>query len=248
MFASCCSRSRGLNLAYRFAKKLEWQKVGDVKVNFAVRGPVRNFSTQIPPDDPQAQFKPEPPKEMNMEIAEGIQNANKLILRHGVGNQRLKLLAQTPEMPLVLKWQRMMEIYLGAQLHVVAALGYDTNENGIVVYTQQLAKFVSTCDPDSQENFRKVGRDTWRDMLSTAFDLDEELLNEKASEEMSIVDARNTVHKVASRLMEPVILEAVAERIGKMPPRKLGVASLCNVPFVFNFVDTCHFSSLFAQK
>merc|ERR1712028_238617 len=31
-----------------------------------------------------------------------------------------------------------MEIYLGAQLHVVAALGYPTDESGIMIYTQQI--------------------------------------------------------------------------------------------------------------
>jgi hypothetical protein len=181
---------------------------------------IRSFSSPLPPDDPQTQFKAEPPKDLNNEMAEGIQKANLLILKHGVGNQRLKLLAQDENMPLVLKWQRMMEIYLGAQLHIVAALGYETNEQGIMQYTQQLALFISKCEPDTQEKFRKLGRETWRGMLATAFDLDDALLEEKCGEEMSIVDARNTVHKVASRLMEPEILESVAKRIAELPHGK----------------------------
>jgi hypothetical protein len=173
------------------------------------------------------QYKPDPPRKLNFEMAEGIQNASLLILRHGVGSQRLKLLSESDDTPLVLKWQRMMEIYLGAQLHVVAALGYETNEQGIMMYTQHLAQFVSTCDPDTQEGFRKVGRDTWRGMLATAFDLDDDLL-EEYSEEMSIVDARNAVHKVASKLMEPAVLEAVATRCGELPSSKqLMKSNLC---------------------
>lgn len=178
----------------------------------------RFFSSQhpLPPDDPQAQFQAKPPVELNMEMAQGIQTANHLILKHGVGRQRLELLAKETDstMPLVLKWQRMMEIYLGAQLHVVASLGYQTDEQGIMMYTQQLAQFVGTkCDPATQDEFRAKGRDTWREMLTIAFDLDKDLIAEKYGNELSIVDARNIVHKVASALIEPNILEEVATRV-----------------------------------
>lgn len=175
-----------------------------------------SFST-LPPNDPQATFKPEPPKELNIEMAKGIQSANDLILRYGIGRQRLTLLSTQDDIPLVQKWQRMMEIYLGAQLHVVASLGYETNEQGIMMYTQQLAQFVAVQDPETQETFRSIGRATWRGMLATAFDLNEEELL-KNGEEMSIVDARNAVHKVASKLMEPRILDMVASRCSQLPP------------------------------
>jgi hypothetical protein len=152
-----------------------------------------------------------------MEMAIGIQDANQLFLRHGIGHQRLELLAGDEGMPLVIKWQRMMQIYLGMQLHTIAGLGYQTNEQGIMMYTQQLAQFVSTCEPAVQDTFREVGRKTWRDMLATSFDLDDETLKENYSEEMSVVDARNAVHKVASKLIEPSILEEVATRCGELP-------------------------------
>lgn len=180
-----------------------------------------SLSTTPTPEDPQAQFKARPPSELTMEMAEGIQNANHLIVRYGVGAQRLKLLAQDGTMPLILKWQRMMEIYLGAQLHVIAALGYEPNEHGIMLYTQHLAQFITNkCEPSKQDTFRAVGRDTWRHMLVTAFDLDIAMIKEKYGEEMSIVDARNTVHKVASKLIEPRILDMVATKVAQIPPRK----------------------------
>lgn len=176
----------------------------------------QRFFSSLPHDDPQVQFKPTPPTELNMEMAKGIQTANHLILKYGVGRQRLELLSKESESttPLVVKWQRMMEIYLGAQLHVVAALGYQTDEQGIMMYTQQLAQFVGTkCDPATQEEFRAVGRDTWREMLTVAFDLDRDMIAEKFGNELSIVDARNIVHKVATALIEPNILEDVATRV-----------------------------------
>ena len=176
--------------------------------------------SSLPPDDPQSQFQPSPPKALTMEMAIGIQDANQLFLAHGVGQQRLKLLAEDENTPLVIKWQRMMQIYLGMQLHTVTGLGYSPDEQGIMTYTQQLAQFISTCDPDVQEKFREVGRKTWRDMLASAFDLEEELKQEKFQEEMGIVDARNMVHKVASKLVEPIILETVAKRCGELPSGK----------------------------
>ena len=57
-------------------------------------------------------------------------------------------------------------------------------------------------------------------MLTAAFDLDKNLIEEKFGNELSIVDARNIVHKVASRLIEPSILDEVATRVGQLPPRK----------------------------
>ena len=167
----------------------------------------------------QTNFRPQPPKELNLDMARGIQNANRLILRHGVGHQRLQLLSQQSDLPLVLKWQHMMEIYLGAQLHILAALGFDANEQGIMMYTQKLSHFVGGCDPDTQEEFRTMGRETWRTILATAFQLNETTIL-PGGQEMSIVDARNTVHKVATKLMEPSILEMVAQRCAKIPPRK----------------------------
>ncbi|KAG7339347.1 hypothetical protein IV203_025576 [Nitzschia inconspicua] len=95
-------------------------------------------------------------------------------------------------------------------------MGYETNEGGLMKYTQQLGTFIHKCPPDVQDEFRRVGRTTWRDMLVLAFGLDQ---SELPTEEMSIVDARNTVHKVASRLIEPAILEAVATRVAALPPQ-----------------------------
>jgi hypothetical protein len=168
--------------------------------------------------NPQADFKPRAPTKLNLEMAEGIQQANLLILKHGVGFQRLQELAKDNETPLVMKWQRMMEIYLGAQLHIVAALGYETSEVGIMTYTQQLAKFVSESEPTLQESFQKIGRDTWRGMLVTAFELDVSELEKR--EELSIVDARNVQHKVSSKLQEPAILQMVSEQCAKLPAQE----------------------------
>lgn len=41
-------------------------------------------------------------------MAEGISDATKFYVKYGVTNQRLKMLAQDKEMPVAVKWQKMM--------------------------------------------------------------------------------------------------------------------------------------------
>ena len=164
-------------------------------------------------------FQPKPPKELNMEMTKGIQQTNLLFIRHGVGKQRLQALANDNTMGLTIKWQHMMETYLTCQLHVVSGLGFSADEKGLMEFTQQLGTFISGCSPDAQEEFRKVGRDTWREMLSIAFELDD-IIIEKFTDELSIVDARNIMHQVASQLVEPKILEMVATKCSQLPHGK----------------------------
>lgn len=66
-------------------------------------------------------------------MAFGIQNATKMYIDHGMGKQRFSELATESGdvSTLVHRWQRMMEAFLGTQVHVIAGLGYSPNENGL---------------------------------------------------------------------------------------------------------------------
>jgi hypothetical protein len=66
-------------------------------------------------------------------MAFGIQNATELLIKHGVGMQKLKDIAKEggDTKTLVHRWQRMMEAYLGSQVHILAGLGYQPSENGL---------------------------------------------------------------------------------------------------------------------
>ena len=161
-------------------------------------------------------FQPKSPNELNLEMTKGIQSTNLLFIRHGVGKQRLQALANDPSLSLTMKWQYMMETYLTCQLHVVSGLGFTADEKGLMEFTSKLGTFISSCSPSVQEEFRTVGRDTWREMLSIAFELDDIIL-EKFHDELSIVDARNIMHQVASQLVEPKMLEMVATKCSQLP-------------------------------
>jgi len=83
-------------------------------------------NTPVQPDN-------RPPSALNQEMAFGIQSSTKLFLDHGLGIQRLEELSKDAGNldTVVNRWQRMMEAYLGTQVHVLAGLGYAPNESGL---------------------------------------------------------------------------------------------------------------------
>jgi hypothetical protein len=104
----------------------------------------------------------------------------------------------------------MIQIYLQTQCAVVQLLGYAPDEHGITLYTQHLSQAMSVSSPEVQEMLRTVSRDTYRMVLGGAFGLD--LVSELSEKgELSIVDARNMMHKVSLRMQDPEVLERVAK-------------------------------------
>jgi hypothetical protein len=61
--------------------------------------------------DDDDDFKPQSPKEITIEIAEGIADTTQFYMRYGLSRQRLEFLAQS-EQPVLHKWQKMMEVFL----------------------------------------------------------------------------------------------------------------------------------------
>lgn len=180
---------------------------------------VRSFSSSAPsPPTPVggsggAPPQPHPPAALTEDMALGIQSATRLLLKHGIGHQRLTELAQSKTLgdtdTLVSRWQQMMEAFLGTQVHLLAGMGYEPNERGLAFYNQQLAMLMQGLAPDKQEELRVSSRDTWREVLSTAFAIPMEEIRDR---ELSIVDARNIMHKVSTKMQEQGILDKVAER------------------------------------
>ena len=77
---------------------------------------------------------------------------------------------------------------------------------------EQLTEALRLAPPDAQEKLRAGGRDTYRAVLAAAFDMPELLEEQKAKGELSVVDARNIMHKVSLRMQDPAVLEKVAKR------------------------------------
>lgn len=56
-------------------------------------------------------FSPQSPKEITLEIAEGIADTTQFYMRYGLSRQRLEYLAKADQ-PVLHKWQKMMEVFL----------------------------------------------------------------------------------------------------------------------------------------
>mmetsp|Transcript_36008 Transcript_36008/g.77628 ORF Transcript_36008/g.77628 Transcript_36008/m.77628 type:complete len:347 (+) Transcript_36008:58-1098(+) len=178
---------------------------------------IRSFSAMPPP--PTAT----PPNanamytstSLSPEAGLGAQDAMKLFIEHGLGKQKLQLIAAEKandnNSPLVSRWQKMIATYLETQCHVISLLGYQPNEQGIALYTQQLTESLRLASPDVQDQLRVAGRDTYRMVLSAAFNLPSLIEESKTKGELSVVDARNMMHKVSLRMQDPEVLEKVAK-------------------------------------
>lgn len=97
------------------------------------------------------------------------------------------------------------------QVHVIGSIGYTANEQGLSKYAQDLQACLQKADPDVQKVLTDIRRDTWREMVATAFTLDVADIPT-----LSIVDARNHMHKVASKMMEPNVLLEIQTQASKV--------------------------------
>lgn len=97
------------------------------------------------------------------------------------------------------------------QVHVIGSIGYIANEEGLTKYAQDLQACLQKADPDIQQVLTDIRRDTWREMVATAFDLDVADIPT-----LSIVDARNHMHKVSSKMMEPSVLLEIQTQTSKI--------------------------------
>lgn len=211
-------------------------KFSQVAIN-AQRAPKTNFSLQYFSTSPE-EFIPQPPTQVTKELVQGIHNTTKFFVENGLTKQKLDDIAKAAgdEKTLTTRWQKMMEAYLGTQVHVLAALGYQGSEqglrkfyiiiylqstnvqlltfNGVETYNQQLAVYMHNADPSTQEEMRVSSRDLWRTVLSTAFNVS---LDDISNAEMDLVKARETMHKLSQKMQSPQVLESIAEKCGKIP-------------------------------
>lgn len=167
----------------------------------------------MPPD-------PQPPTVLNDDIVRGVHLGTLLYMKYGIGRQRLEEIRLDMHLPIVVKWQRCMEVYLGVQLHVLAGLGYSPDETGLSVYGQQLNHYLqgSSVGPEMQEECRTGGRDLWRLVLSTAFGIDLVTI-----EELPIDRARSIMHKVAQRMQDTDVLDHIAKECASIVPSEFQI-------------------------
>jgi hypothetical protein len=167
----------------------------------------------------ESNFVPQSPNELSSAMAEGILDSTQFYIRYGISHQRLRALAQQPEMAVMDKWQQMMEIYITTQLHVIAGLGYPATQEGLNLYAQHLhACLQQVTDETMRQLFVEVRRDTWREIVSIVFDVP---LSELPV--LTIVEARNLMHQVSSKMMAPDTLLIIQTQTAKISHDDLAV-------------------------
>lgn len=105
-------------------------------------------------------------------------------------------------------------------MHVLAGLGYSADEKGLTKYAHDVATCLMESDEDMQELFADLRRDTWRELVAAAFDLQ---ISEMKS--LSIVEARDIMHKVSSKMLEASILSEIKEQVQALPVYEEGSES-----------------------
>jgi hypothetical protein len=212
MFSSSCRR---IILSRQVASvPLRWSRTSGARSALIARAfsaPTSSDHDDV--DDPALleNLQWSPPPVLTADMAHGIAEATHFYIRHGLSNRRLQALSQRTDLPVVEQWQKMMEIFLTTQVHVLAGMGYGASEQGLTQYAQDLAACLSEADDETSEELRDVRRETWRELVSACFDLE---LHEIPT--LSIVDARNLMHKVSSKMVEPQILQEIEAKTSQI--------------------------------
>jgi hypothetical protein len=171
-----------------------------VVVSPNIRSACRSFSSLH-------NFKPKAPDALTSEIAEGILDLTQFYCRFGISGQQFRHLASIPNLAVIDRWQQMMEIYVTTQMHVIAGIGYEANAEGLNAYAQNLSEVIKNTDETMKELFSELRRDTWREIVGTVF-----LINPKDIPVIKIEEARELMHKVSNKMVDPDILLGIQSR------------------------------------
>ena len=110
----------------------------------------------------------------------------------------------------------MMEVFFGAQVHVLAGLGFARDAQGLHNYNAALGQAMATAGPEEQEELRVMSRDLWRKTLRTAFALEEDKDRGKG-ERLDVAKARQMMFTLSTKMSAPEFLSKVAKRAEALP-------------------------------
>jgi len=146
-----------------------------------------------------------------MGIAIGVQDTTRLFLNNGIGQQALLKISEKSGNieTLISRWRKMMETFLSVQVHVIAGLGYPANDKGLALYNQHLAKLIQESPPKDIESLRVTGCELWKSVLMSAFNVSQLDITKNSK---SIAEARSIMHQVSMRMIDPKVIDLVAQK------------------------------------
>lgn len=157
-------------------------------------------------------FHTGPPSKLTADMAEGIADVTHFYIRHGLAQRRLQTLAQQqPNLSVLEQWQAMIEIFLATQVHVIAGMGYDTDEKGLTQYARDLATLLQETDDAVREAITDTRRDTWRELVATCYNF-----NVDDIPTLTIAQARELMHTVSAKMVEPDMLLVIQSQTAKI--------------------------------
>ncbi|KAL7579589.1 hypothetical protein ACA910_007955 [Epithemia clementina (nom. ined.)] len=154
----------------------------------------------------------DPPEKLTPSMLQVINDCVDLYVQMGVSYQRLVTLSKQEKLTVVEKWQKMMEIYFTTQLQVISNLGYSPDEQGLQLYALHTKQFFDNLKDRAMEiHFKNARQIIWRKVVSTAFGF-----SVKDIPELTIVEARNHMHLVTSKMVSPDILMMIQRVVGRI--------------------------------
>jgi hypothetical protein len=113
---------------------------------------------------------------------------------------------------LALRWQRMFDIYLTTQLHVIHPFGYAADQSGIQAFTMNVAQVQQSLGQGAGlgKELLEAQKENWELLIERAFGVS---MADGATEAITLETCRGIAKSVATHVMSPAFEAQVSERV-----------------------------------
>ena len=112
---------------------------------------------------------------------------------------------------LAIRWQRMFDIYLTTQLHVIHPYGYAADQHGLQAFNMNVAQVMQSSGPESEmgKELLEAQKENWDLLLYRAFGVDAE-----ATTVIDIETCRSIAISVASKIQSDDFTKELEHQVG----------------------------------
>ena len=113
---------------------------------------------------------------------------------------------------LALRWQRMFDVYLTTQLHVIHPFGYAADQSGIQAFTMNVAQVQQSLGSETGagKDLMDAQKDNWEVLIERAFGV---RTDDDSTEAISLETCRSIAKDVSQRVMSSEFEIAVKSRV-----------------------------------
>jgi len=150
------------------------------------------------------------PTSINEEQARAVMDTTLTFIRIGLSGRKLDALQGETALNVQAKWQKMMEVRLTTELHVINAFGYESSEMGMMAYRQTMHQLMQTTRPADLLALQKIDQQIWAEMIRRSFAIE--------TEPIAVGAARQVVATVTSRMQQDAFIEDVIRALHGLGP------------------------------